>query len=49
MDSRLLKLKNCIIVPHIGSASHKTRNRMSLMVAENVIAGIDGKKLPYGV
>jgi lactate dehydrogenase-like 2-hydroxyacid dehydrogenase len=49
IDSRLLELPNCIIVPHIGSASHKTRNKMSLMVAENIIAGIKGETLPYEV
>jgi glyoxylate reductase len=46
MDSPLLELKNCIIVPHLGSASHKTRNMMSKLAAENLIAGIKGGKLP---
>jgi glyoxylate reductase len=46
MDSPLLELKNCIIVPHLGSASHKTRNLMSKLAAENLIAGIKGDKLP---
>lgn len=46
MDSPLLELKNCIIVPHLGSASHKTRNMMSKLAAENLIAGIKGEKLP---
>lgn len=49
MDSRLLEFSNCLIVPHIGSASHKTRNKMSFMVAENIIAGIKGLRLPYEV
>jgi glyoxylate reductase len=46
MNSPLLELKNCIIVPHLGSASHKTRNLMSKLAAENLIAGLNGKKLP---
>jgi glyoxylate reductase len=46
MDSPLLELKNCIIVPHLGSASYKTRNLMSKLAAENLIAGIKGEKLP---
>lgn len=46
MDSPLLELKNCIIVPHLGSASHKTRNMMSKLAAENLIAGIKGEILP---
>ncbi|MBM4425781.1 MAG: D-glycerate dehydrogenase [Chloroflexi bacterium] len=46
MNSPLLELKNCIIVPHLGSASHKTRNLMSKLAVENLIAGMDGDKLP---
>ena len=46
MDSPLLELENCIIVPHLGSASKKTRNKMSLLAAENLIAGLKGERLP---
>jgi glyoxylate reductase len=46
MDSPLLELKNCIIVPHLGSASYKTRNMMSKLAAENLIAGLKGERLP---
>jgi glyoxylate reductase len=42
----LLGLRNCIIVPHIASASWQTRQRMSMMAAENLIAGLKGEKLP---
>jgi lactate dehydrogenase-like 2-hydroxyacid dehydrogenase len=42
----LLTLENCLIVPHIASASWRTRERMSLMAAENLIAGLKGEKLP---
>jgi glyoxylate reductase len=45
-DHPLLKLENCIIVPHIASASWGTRQRMSRMAAENLIAGLKGEKLP---
>lgn len=38
LDSELNKLPNCFILPHIGSASLNTRNEMSLMAANNVIA-----------
>ena len=48
-DSKLLKLNNCIVVPHIGSASYATRSKMSVMVAENVIAGLSGESLPFEV
>jgi lactate dehydrogenase-like 2-hydroxyacid dehydrogenase len=46
VDSPLLTLENCIVVPHIASASWQTRERMSVMAAENLIAGLKGKRLP---
>jgi glyoxylate reductase len=45
-DHPLLSLENCIIIPHIASASWKTRQRMSRMAAENLIAGLKGVRLP---
>lgn len=47
MDSPLLKLDNCIIVPHLGSASQKTREQMALLAAQNLLAGLRGEKLPH--
>ncbi len=46
LDSPLLKLPNCLIVPHIASASIATRAKMAQMAAANVIAGLRGEKLP---
>jgi glyoxylate reductase len=45
-DSPLLNLENCIVVPHIASASWQTRQNMSRMAAENLIAGLKGERLP---
>jgi glyoxylate reductase len=45
-DSPLLTLDNCIVVPHIASASWQTRRKMSWMAAENLIAGLKGEHLP---
>ena len=45
MDDPLLTLDNCIIVPHIASASVATRLRMSTMAAENLIAGLKGQPM----
>jgi lactate dehydrogenase-like 2-hydroxyacid dehydrogenase len=42
----LYDLPNCLIVPHIGSATHGTRRRMAEMACENLLAGLDGEKLP---
>jgi len=46
MESPLLGLENCLIVPHLGSASQRTRDLMSLLAAENLIAGLKGERLP---
>lgn len=41
-DHKLLTLPNCLVVPHIASASWATRTRMARMAAENLIAGLRG-------
>jgi glyoxylate reductase len=46
LDSPLLTLDNIVIVPHIASASKTTRDKMSLMAAQNLIAGLKGEPLP---
>lgn len=46
-DHRLLALPNCLVVPHIGSASVATRSRMAIMAAENLLAGLDGEVPAY--
>ncbi|NOZ27035.1 MAG: D-glycerate dehydrogenase [Chloroflexi bacterium] len=46
MDSPLLKFPNCVIVPHIASASVATRGLMARMAAENLLAGLRGERLP---
>jgi len=43
----LLTLPNVIITPHIASASTATRHQMAVMTIENILAGLDGKPLPY--
>jgi len=42
----LTKLDNVVLAPHIGSATHKTRTRMALLVAENLKAFLEGKIPP---
>ena len=49
MDDPLVGLDNCLIVPHIASASRATRDRMAQMAAANLIAGVRGESLPTQV
>jgi len=48
-DHPLLSLPNCLVVPHIASASHATRARMAEMAADNLLAGVAGERLPTPV
>ena len=43
MDDPLVGLDNCLIVPHIASASRATRGRMAAMAAANLLAGVSGR------
>ena len=45
-DDPLLTLTNCIVVPHIASATHATRGKMARIAAENILAGLRGEPLP---
>jgi glyoxylate reductase len=45
-DDPLLELPNCLIVPHLGSASKRTRDQMAYLAAQNLIAGLRGERLP---
>ena len=39
----LRALDNCVLLPHVGSASHYTRNKMGQLVVDNVLAMAAGK------
>lgn len=42
----LLQLDNCLVVPHIASASIRTRTAMATLAIDNLIAGVEGRDLP---
>lgn len=48
-DSKLLTLKNCVVLPHIGSATMDTRNTMSALTARNILSALEGKSMPEQV
>lgn len=48
-DSPLLDAPNLVLTPHIGSASIATRIRMADLAVENLLAGLEGRPLPYSV
>jgi len=48
-EHELYQLKNCVIAPHIASATVQTRDAMATICAENLIAGLTGAKLPAPV
>ncbi len=45
----LVQMENVIVVPHIGSASIDTRNKMAILAANNLLAGVRGERLPHVV
>ena len=45
-DNPLLSLQNVVTLPHIGSATLKTRQQMAMTAAENLVAGLQGKTPP---
>lgn len=48
-DDPLLRLPNCVIAPHIGSATVQSRNGMAEIAADNLIAGLHGRPLRHEV
>jgi len=49
LDCPLLTLENCLIAPHVASASTYSRDMMAYLAAQNLIAGLKGERLPHCV
>ncbi|ODM92128.1 Glyoxylate reductase/hydroxypyruvate reductase, partial [Orchesella cincta] len=45
-DHELTKIRNCVVVPHIGSATFKARTDMATITAKNIIAALEGTPMP---
>ncbi|MDP9344804.1 MAG: D-glycerate dehydrogenase [Actinomycetota bacterium] len=46
-DDALLQAPNVLVVPHIGSATTKTRARMADMAVDNLLAALAGQPMPH--
>lgn len=49
VDDPLWQAPNLLVVPHIGSATWTARERMAEIAVDNILAGLEGKPLPYQV
>lgn len=49
VERALLALDNCVLVPHIGSASYATRAKMAVMAGENLVKALKGERPPHPV
>ncbi len=45
-DHPLALMPNCLVVPHVASATERTRDQMAEKAARNVLAGLRGEPLP---
>lgn len=45
IENPLLRLPNCVVVPHIASATVSSRNGMAEICADNLLAGVAGEPL----
>jgi glyoxylate reductase len=48
-DHPLLDAPNLLVLPHLGSATHATRERMADMAVDNLLAGLAGERMPNEV
>jgi len=46
MSPGLAELDNVVVLPHLGSASHGTRDRMAVLAADNAVAMLRGERAP---
>lgn len=48
-NHELTKMENVVLAPHIGSSSAETRHKMAQITIQNLILGLQGRKMVYSV
>jgi glyoxylate reductase len=48
-NHELTKMENVVLAPHIGSSSVETRHKMAQITIQNLILGLQGRKMVYSV
>jgi glyoxylate reductase len=48
-DHPLLEAPNLLVVPHLGSATERTRKAMADLAVDNLLAGLAGERMPHCV
>jgi glyoxylate reductase len=46
-DDPLLRAPRVLVVPHIGSATRRARERMADLAVDNLLAALDGRPMPH--
>ncbi|ORE06805.1 hypothetical protein BCV72DRAFT_274307 [Rhizopus microsporus var. microsporus] len=46
---KLYSFPNCLILPHIGSATLETREKMASMALDNILSALNNQPLPYSI
>jgi lactate dehydrogenase-like 2-hydroxyacid dehydrogenase len=49
IDHPLLLAPNLMVLPHLGSATHHTREQMASLAVDNLMAGLAGEPLPHAI
>ncbi|XP_076329369.1 glyoxylate reductase/hydroxypyruvate reductase-like isoform X2 [Tachypleus tridentatus] len=49
IDHPLTKLSNCVLIPHIGSATVETRTTMAILTSQNILSALNGSSMPASV
>ncbi|MFY0628009.1 MAG: D-glycerate dehydrogenase [Reichenbachiella sp.] len=46
VEPELMKMDNCVLLPHLASATIATRTKMGMIAIDNILALFEGKEMP---